>query len=209
MLAGEELVGRQKREVEPGALISVDPPLPGRRPDSRIEPPAFRCRNGGEGRGERVVDLGGKRAVPRGDEARRVRHRVAQRPAALGERRRDGEHARPCGERLRRPADALEALSRADQRGEVACVERQRAVERRALAGIVAEQPPRLGEVEPQRQPGGIEVGGAREQVRRRCRIAGVQPCQTFAIERLRRRRARRHRMRCAVTGRIVPTRRK
>lgn len=142
-------------------------------------------------------------------------HRCGQGADALIDRRGHGEQPRPRHVRVRRQAQPFVSLGRPDQRAKIAAVDRERARQAVALAVVVAEQPLRLGEVEPQRQAPRIERRRAREQRRRRRRIAGVQPLQPRAVQRLRRAarrvpsRHRRQRTRCAVTARIAATRMK
>ena len=207
MLGIEELVGGEEREVHPRALVDIDPPPPGRRADRRVDPPPPRRRQLGQRRRQCGIDRRREVSVARADKGRTVLNDFGERRGAFRRGRGDGDHPRPRRRRLRQLAAALEALCGADQRVEVGRVERQRTVQRRALAGVVTRQPPRLGEVEPQRQPVRVERRRAFEQHRRRRRVAGVEPLQAGAVQGLRCvPHSRRYRIRCAVTKRIAAT---
>ncbi len=133
--------------MQPGALVDVDAALARRGADGGVDPPAV-----GDGRQfgrQRGIDRRGEVGIARGDEAGRMRHRVAQGAGALGERRGDRQHPAPRQRRLGRLPDPFPALGGADQRARIARVDRQRPRQRRPFAVVVAQHSPRPRQVHP------------------------------------------------------------
>ena len=179
MIAREILLGGQEGEVHSGTDVRVDrassrahdrcthrhgdappagiAPRTTARPRSMVSPNAARC--------------------SRHERARMVEHHF-ERGAALLDRRLHRQHVGPAIGSARSVTLALEQFGHPHQRHEVALVDRQRAFERRRLAGIVMLFAPRAREVHPQFGRNGISGDRALEIA---CCIPPVWPASARA----------------------------
>ncbi|MEG8053512.1 hypothetical protein QP185_10135 [Sphingomonas aerolata] len=184
MRAIEEFVGGQERHVQPRAAIGIDLPPAEQVVDTAVDAASLGGRNRRAQRRQAVVHRGRERRLLARHERLRMRQHRLDRRAALVEQHRHREHAAPAFGRTIVLAASLEQFGQPDHRHEMPLVDRQRPLQRRALAGqvVAGAQRGRQIHVEPGRRR--IRSDRPAEQRRRRGRPVARQRLPPEDVER-------------------------